>query len=326
MNRGGSRWRTAGRLLATVMLLVSLVGVFLHHSGSPAAVVVVGASFAYLMWIACLVALVSAGWARSPVLVLCAVSLVVVGGVQYAPLVVRDPSPPGGVPVTVAVQNLEFGLADPAAVADFVRTTGAEVLLTVEMTPDAVTALDAAGLAEYFPYRRLLPRPGAEGVGIWSRHRLGEATEHPGFAFGVLSAPMDGPAGPTTLVVAHPLAPVGPPGTTARSVDEAERLRGVLGALPGPGAVIVGGDFNATWDHRRFRALREIGYVDSVDGGGDGVLPTWPSNRKLPPLIGIDHVLALDAVRVGGSRTEQIPGTDHRALAAEVVLRGTGVR
>lgn len=324
MNDGRSRWRLLGRLLAAIMLLVSAAGVFLHRSDSAAAVVVIAASFAYLMWLACLVALLLAGWARSLSLLLCAVLLTVVGGAQYAPLVRRDPAATGGVPLKVAVQNMEFGHADPAAIAAFVRESGTDVLLTVEMTPESVPALDAAGLAEYFPHRRLLPRPGAEGVGIWSRYGLGEATEHPGFAFGVLSAPMDGPAGPATVVVVHPIAPVGPPGTARRSVAEAERLRGVLGALPGPGAVIVGGDFNATWDHARFRDLREIGYVDSVDGGGDRFLTTWPANRTLPPVIGIDHVLARDAIRIGGSRVARIPGTDHCALAAEVLLREPG--
>jgi endonuclease/exonuclease/phosphatase (EEP) superfamily protein YafD len=84
--------------------------------------------------------------------------------------------------------------------------------------------------------------------------------------------------------------------------------------------VIVGGDFNATWDHVRFRGLRELGYPDSVSGGGDGWVPTWPAGGRIPPLLGIDHVLARGAIAVGASETVSVNRTDHRGLAATVVL------
>ena len=101
---------------------------------------------------------------------------------------------------------------------------------------------------------------------------------------------------------------------------------GALGSLPGPAPVVVAGDFNMTWDHTRFRALRSLGYVDSTEGGGDGPVPTWPHGRRLPggltapPVIGIDHVLARGAARIGDTSTVEVAGTDHLGLRARVAL------
>ena len=103
-------------------------------------------------------------------------------------------------------------------------------------------------------------------------------------------------------------------------IEEADRLRWYLGGLPGPAPVVVGGDFNATWDHVRFRGLRGLGYTDSVSGGGDGWVPTWPVGGRIPAVIGIDHVLARGAVAVGETSTVRVGATDHRGVLATVRL------
>ena len=128
---------------------------------------------------------------------------------------------------------------------------------------------------------------------------------------------MAGPAGPVTVVGVHPVAPVfdGP-----RAVEEADRLRSYLGGLPGPAPVVVGGDFNATWNHVRFRELRGLGYTDSVSAGRNGWVPTWPADRRLPPVLGIDHILARGAVGVGKTSTVRVSRTDHLGVQATVRL------
>lgn len=310
--------RPVARALAVLGALVAAAGVALHHSRSDVPAVLVGASFALWAWAFSLPALLAALRARSVVLTLIALGLVGAGVVQYGPLVVpargHDDE---GVPLRVLAQNLEFGRADPSDVVRAVREGGVDLLLTVETTTEAVEGLRGAGLTEALPHEALDPRPHTAGIAVWSRYPLGPPERIPGFGLGVVRTSMAGPSGPVTVVAAHPIAPVF---DAPVAVEEADRLRDHLGGLPGPAPVVVGGDFNATWDHTRFRGLRGLGYVDSVSGGGDGWVPTWPADRRFPPLIGIDHVLARGAVGVGDTRTVRVAGTDHLGVAATVRL------
>jgi hypothetical protein len=57
----------------------------------------------------------------------------------------------------------------------------------------------------------------------------------------------------------------------------------------------------------------------------DGWQPTWPAygvidvaGVELPRVVQIDHVLVGPRLAAIESRTLAIPGTDHRALVAEV--------
>ena len=218
---------------------------------------------------------------------------------------------------TDGATGLALALAEPFDI--MVLDIGLPVL-------DGFTVLDrlrAEGLERELPFSTVLAEPGPDGIGVWSRYPIAPGARQPGFRAGVVTTGLATPAGPVTMVAAHPLLPLH---NAAESAAEAERLRGVLGSLPGPAPVVVAGDFNMTWDHTRFRALRSLGYVDSTEGGGDGPVPTWPHGRRLPggltvpPVIGIDHVLARGAARIGDTRTVEVAGTDHLGLRARVAL------
>ena len=311
--------RPVARAVAVLTALVAVAGVALHHSGAEIAVVPVLASFAVAFWAFSVVALIAAVRARSVLLGIVAAALVGVGVVQYAPLV--GPSPEvgddEGVEVRVKVQNLEYGRAAPHDVVRAVRTGGVDLLMTVETTPESADALRTAGLTGLLPHEAAATAPTTQGVAVWSRFPLAAPERVPGFSLGLVRTEMAGPGGPVTMVAAHPVAPVF---DAALAVEEADRLRWYLGSLPGPAPVIVGGDFNATWDHVRFRDLRGLGYTDSVSGGRDGWVPTWPAGRRIPPLIGIDHVLARGAVAVGETETVEVDRTDHLGVLATVRL------
>lgn len=316
--------RPVARAVSVLCALVAAAGVALHHSDSEVPAVLVGATFASVAWVFSVPALLAALRARSTLLVVLALGLVGAGVVQYGPLVVpargHDDE---GVALRVMAQNLEYGRADAGDVVRAVRDGGVDLLLTVETTPEAVDRLRAAGLAEALPHEALDPAPHTAGVAVWSRHPLGAHERIPGFELGVLRTAMEGPTGPVTVVAVHPIAPVF---DAATAVGEADRLRGYLGGLQGAAPLVVGGDFNATWDHTRFRGLRGLGYVDSVSGGGDGWVPTWPVGRRYPPLIGIDHVLARGALGVGDTRTVAVAGTDHLGVTATVRLPAARAR
>ena len=85
----------------------------------------------------------------------------------------------------------------------------------------------------------------------------------------------------------------------------------------GPGAVIVGGDYNSTPDMRQFRDLLTNGYNDAVGQTGAGFAPTYPSDTWYPPVITIDHVLTRNA-EASSIKTIEMPGSDHRALLATI--------
>ena len=327
--RAGRDRRPVAWAVSTVAALVAQAGVVLHHWRSDSPTVMVLATFAFVAWLCCFVALVAALRARSVVLTVIALVLVAAGVVQYGPLVGPprifddDDDPGSGVPLRVMVQNLAFGRAAPHDVVRAVRTGGVDLLMTVEATPESADALRTAGLTSLLPHEVASTAPGPEGVAMWSAFPLESPERIPGFSLGVLRADMGGPAGPVTVVAVHPVAPVfdGP-----RAVEEADRLRSYLGSLPGPAPVVVGGDFNATWDSVRFRELRGLGYTDSVSAGRDGWVPTWPAGRRLPPVIGIDHILARGAVGVGETSTVRVDRTDHLGVQATVRLPAEKVR
>jgi endonuclease/exonuclease/phosphatase family metal-dependent hydrolase len=87
---------------------------------------------------------------------------------------------------------------------------------------------------------------------------------------------------------------------------------------------ILLGDFNATLDHEALREVLDRGYVDAADAAGQGLAPTWPRGHLLPPTVTIDHVLVDERVRVRDVGVHELPGSDHRAVTADLVLPGRG--
>ena len=86
-----------------------------------------------------------------------------------------------------------------------------------------------------------------------------------------------------------------------------------------PGLRILAGDFNATLDHAELRRLIATGYVDAASIVGEGLRPSWPVGRLLPPVT-IDHVLADRRCGVRGVEVHTLPGSDHRAVIAELQI------
>jgi endonuclease/exonuclease/phosphatase (EEP) superfamily protein YafD len=212
--------------------------------------------------------------------------------------------------------NLLFSQADPAAVVALARRTGADVLSVQELTEGGVAALARAGLTRLLPYQVLDPREGPAGSGIYARHPLRALPPVPGTAMAMPQAELSLPGGVRVEVTAvHPL----PPLSTVNSAD----WQHDLAALPaadhsGPPRVLVG-DYNATLDHARFRTLLGRGYADAADQAGKGLIPTWGVRQPAPPIT-IDHVVVDRRVAVRRVEVYALPGSDHRALFAELRL------
>jgi endonuclease/exonuclease/phosphatase (EEP) superfamily protein YafD len=104
-----------------------------------------------------------------------------------------------------------------------------------------------------------------------------------------------------------------------RDLDEFPGILADLAAKADGGSIVVGGDFNSTVDMRPFRRLLNGGYRDASEQAGAGRQFTFPSNWKIAPFIGIDHVLTRNATAVS-TETVTIPFSDHRALMATVMV------
>jgi endonuclease/exonuclease/phosphatase family metal-dependent hydrolase len=183
-------------------------------------------------------------------------------------------------------------------------------------------------LGRTVPPGAVFGRPGPSGAGLFSGWPLADVGLIPGSAerLPMPRARLRVPAGPEVEVVGtHPSAPTG-------SQQAAGWHRG-LRSLPrperrGPVRVLLG-DFNATLDHAALRDLLDGGYVDAAAAVGKGLTPTWPRGRLLAPTVAIDHVLVDSRVRVREVGIHELPGSDHRAVSAELVLpraRTTGGR
>ena len=138
----------------------------------------------------------------------------------------------------------------------------------------------------------------------------------------ILTANLPGPAGPAVRLVCVHLLPPRP----SWSGPAGAGWRAGLSLLPAPGdlPVILAGDFSSTLDHARFRGLLRLGYVDAASLAGNGLVPAWgPGPGRRPALLALDHVLAGSRCAVLATSVHLLPGSDHRALFAEVRLPAT---
>ncbi len=224
-----------------------------------------------------------------------------------------------GAGLRVISANLFEGQADPNSVVRSAREL-ADVFVAQELTSREVDRLSAAGLDATFPYRWLDPRGEASGVGLWSRFPLHAAKRIGGYTFGLVSAQIrvSGASVDPTVVAAHVPAPW-PIDGWRRELKLLPATLLEVAEQAGGGSTIVAADLNSTTDMRPFRGLLRNGYSDAAEQSGAGIEPTFPANRRLPPLVAVDHILTRNCTATS-LRTIAIPGSDHRGLAATVVV------
>ncbi|GAA3626440.1 endonuclease/exonuclease/phosphatase family protein [Nonomuraea rosea] len=221
-----------------------------------------------------------------------------------------------GRPLKVMTINMLFGRADIQTIMKLVREFDPDVLSTQELTPGAVADLDAAGLKELMPHRVLQDEWSAGGSGLYSKHPVQPLWDlMPPVGHQMPAALISLPGGkPIEFIDAHPFPPLG---------DQVSDWNEALAAFPSASADrvrILAGDFNASLDHAAMRGLLARGYKDAADQVGAGLIPTWPANKRVPPIITIDHVLVDERAGVREVSVHDVPGTDHRAVLAELTV------
>jgi endonuclease/exonuclease/phosphatase family metal-dependent hydrolase len=218
----------------------------------------------------------------------------------------------------VLTANLLAGRASEEAVVGLVRRMGVDVLFLQELTSAAAARLEQAGLDHLLPHEMTDVRDsGPRGSGIYARFPLSSGLSLTPTSMAQPTARLVLPAGQRVeLVCVHPCAPTPP--SSRRSVA---RWREELAILPPPADPprVLAGDFNATADHAQFRRLLRLGHVDAADQTGNGLAPTWGPAGK-PALLTIDHVLVDPRCAVLAASAHLLPGSDHRAVYAELRL------
>ena len=282
-----------GSLLTTMM--------FFTPFAAAAALLVTGVAVGLRNWAAAVVAAIATAYLMAVIL----------------PRAIGDDtaSAAGRQALTVLSTNVYLGGADPAAVLSLLDRYDADVLSVQELTPSFAAKLRAAGIATRLPHSVLMPSIRGRGSGLYARFPLTALPHQTHFRFRMPRAAMTMPGGRRLrLVAVHPMPP-------NMSFDE---WHGALRSLPSPGAGspwLLIGDFNATFDQDEFRDLVDSGYRDAGDATGEGLEPTWPGDEGYPlGLITIDHVLADDRIGVADYGVDDLPGSDHRAVHAQLVL------
>ncbi|TQR85355.1 endonuclease/exonuclease/phosphatase family protein [Mycobacterium hodleri] len=267
------------------------------------------------------IAVVLGVWARRRLLVVVAALLTAVLAALQVPWFLSATPDPSSVAVRTMTVNMLYGLAEPDALTR-AAAQDADVVLVQELTPDAARGLSAAGIAKTFPYQALDARPVSAGVGIYSRYPITDSTRIGGYKLAMVSAQVRIPrvSQDVSLLTVHLDAPW--PRPIIGWQKDIAKFPGTLddvAADAANGTVIVGGDFNSTFDMLPFRALLTNGYADAARQAGSGRNFTYPANKPFPPVLGIDHVLTRNATAVS-TATVELPGTDHRALLATVMV------
>jgi endonuclease/exonuclease/phosphatase (EEP) superfamily protein YafD len=218
--------------------------------------------------------------------------------------------------LSVLSSNVYRGKGDAETLVGLVDRYEVDLLAVQELTPRFSRELRRAGIDARLPHAIVEVKQGAAGGGLYSRLPIQPLASRSVAFFRQPRASLRLPDGRAVRVAdIHPLTP----GRTG--IDSWEDS---LGDLPATGEGVpwvLLGDFNATLDHSRLRGAVDRGYRDAGDVAGMGLVPTWPNEgHSLPPFITIDHVLADERLGVVSYDVEELPGSDHRAIHAELAL------
>ena len=267
------RMRRILAVLGAVAAVVAAAGIAAHYIGLVNTMVARIASFTPLFVILAMVAVLMLSAARQRVRTVLAVVIAVVGVWSQIPLFTRtDTGQPAtdSVSVRLLQANIRLGEADVGALMQTVIDEDVDVLTVIELTPEALQRLSAAGITETLPYSFVRPGSSGSGAGIFARFPLTDGRRLKGFAPNNLEAVMALPGvGPVGVYALHPIPPY--PEPSYKWAQELRLLRSVFAAQTHP--LIVGADFNSTYDHWQYRDL----LVSEPAGDRQDPHPGWYS-------------------------------------------------
>jgi endonuclease/exonuclease/phosphatase (EEP) superfamily protein YafD len=215
--------------------------------------------------------------------------------------------------LTVLEANVYDQNADPDGAAKKIMSSGADVLVVVEMDSSTLRALRVLGVDQAYPYSTI-PNGRYRVDAIWSKHPLTDI-DSPTSRRDMPSATVDVDGRKLLLVAVH--------------VDNAIRDRDdwtselqtlQQQATSAAGAVALVGDFNSTRWNPPFGDLLDAGLHDAHEAVGQGLSRSWPNLGFPLPLMRLDHALVNDQVGVVSVYDVDIPGSDHIGFVTELAV------
>jgi len=314
--------RVAGRVAGWV-LLVAMLAVLANrlHGGSALLVQVQAQALTGLLLLPAPLLLALAWWRGRRALAVAAVVPSLALAVWALDAAGLSRGEPAGDPLLrVATANLALDNPRVEDAAAALLAEDPQVVVLQEVTPGLWSRLATTPLARALPHHVVDAREGYHGSAVLSATPVTGEVRALGHG-DVLETRVDvgGTTAPTTptsllLVDVHVPAPVPANGTGPWSAHLAE-LEATYAARPG---VLLAGDFNATADHAALRQVLDGGLRDAWDEAGRGLGGTFPHRGALPSVLRLDHVLVGSGLVATEARTVDLPGSDHRALVADV--------
>ena len=214
---------------------------------------------------------------------------------------------------------VDGGRADEIAAS--IVDNGADIVLLQEARWELLEGLrDDPRMAD-LAHRSDGSNGASSGTVIWSRWPLADVRKEPFVSSTRVTATVETPSGPIGVSSIHTTAPARPDHVWAWR-SQFQQLAAIETGTPR----ILGGDFNATADHRPFRGLIDQGWTDAHDPKGCGIDATWPVGRLSPiPLMRLDHILVTDDFEVLSTRLADPGGSDHLPVVTDLRLTGSRI-
>jgi endonuclease/exonuclease/phosphatase (EEP) superfamily protein YafD len=218
--------------------------------------------------------------------------------------------------VSILEANVYDQNVEPQAAAAKILSSGAEVLVLVELDSRTLAALRAGGIDSAYPYSTV-PAGRYRTDGIWSKRPLQDI--HSGASrFDMPWATVDVNGRTLLLLAVHVENAIRSRDAWADELDDLGRH-----AAATSGAVAVVGDFNSDRWNPPFGRLLAGGLHDAHEATGQGLSFSWPHLGLFPiPVMRLDHALVDNDVGVVSVHNVAIPGSDHVGFVTELAVNG----
>ena len=223
-------------------------------------------------------------------------------------------------PFRIMSSNVLFKNHSPRLAAETIMATNPDVIVLVEVSLAVALHVDK----QRYPYELVFSRIDDRGLGydlrVLSRHPLEHYDDAAagGRFFPLIRVSLHDSN--LTLTPVHTAAPhrvCDKPYWRAELAGLGESLRYVQGPL------VVCGDFNASLSHRPMARFIKSARLSSVLARhGRALRGTW-GPRGIVALLPIDHVLVSQDVSSLAIDVVRVPGSDHRALVADIAVPRT---
>ncbi|MFJ9866183.1 endonuclease/exonuclease/phosphatase family protein [Streptomyces sp. NPDC101165] len=308
--RGDPRIWRRGIVLAVLALLLALV--MLLHSHIPNRVGNLGSlTETFLPWLGLAIpVLLVLGVLRKSATALLTILLPAIVWLNLFGGLLTDRTATGG-DLMVATHNVNADNPDPAATAQDVAGSGADLLALEELPASAVPVYEKA-LASTYKYHSVVGT-----VGLWSKYPMTDVRDVD-IKLGwkrAMRATVTTPEGPLAVYVAHlPSVRVKvEAGFTARQRDKSADALGEAIAHESLQRVVLLGDLNGTMNDRSLNAVTsQLRSTQGAAGSGFGF--SWPASF---PMARIDQIM-VKGVEPESSWTLPRTNSDHLPVAARV--------